>query len=333
MSRGTPHFSKSNPELLDVFEDEDDGLNAARAVSPFRDYITDFLDQSLPELDPLSGAPAFEDERENDSAEALIAHQSLVAPFSNGVQPEHPIQPEYPAPARAVDGRDEGRQCRLVSSRPTSRVARQMQRDCPEFQLSSSQHIVAIRTRELLDLAEEWFSWTLDSGQSPRTVELRRTQIERLLWFLREGECEVCGTKQIRHFFRHLQDGHTLPMGRWGEGTANQGRRELRPATLATYDRHLRSFFHFLVKGRFLSASPMDDVPRQKNTADQVEPYTIEQINAFIRSAQRSKFPKRNEAIVRFLPDTGVRASELCGLRMGQVDLFGRRACTRQRQP
>jgi len=63
------------------------------------------------------------------------------------------------------------------------------------------------------------------------------------------------------------------------------------------------------------------------NRPDQIQPFTEEQIDALLAAAKRSQHPRRDEAIVLFLLDTGVRASELCNLRMKDMDLQGRR-CT-----
>lgn len=61
--------------------------------------------------------------------------------------------------------------------------------------------------------------------------------------------------------------------------------------------------------------------------ADQVQPFTRDQVEALLSAARRSKQRRRDEAILYFLFDTGVRASELCSLKMSDLDLGGRR-CT-----
>ena len=53
--------------------------------------------------------------------------------------------------------------------------------------------------------------------------------------------------------------------------------------------------------------------------ADQIQPFTADQVNALLRAAKRSNVhhARRDEAILWTLFDTGIRASELCGLRRG----------------
>jgi integrase len=53
---------------------------------------------------------------------------------------------------------------------------------------------------------------------------------------------------------------------------------------------------------------------------DQIRPFTDEQIKALL-AAKRLQHPKRNEALLLLMCDTGLRASEVCGLTVGDLDL------------
>jgi site-specific recombinase XerD len=59
---------------------------------------------------------------------------------------------------------------------------------------------------------------------------------------------------------------------------------------------------------------------------DQVQPFSMEQVRSLISAAKNTRNPERDEAIIRVLLDTGMRASELCTLQMAKLDLFGQRA-------
>jgi|GEM_PF-723541 len=212
---------------------------------------------------------------------------------------------------------------RLVSSRPTSRVRRALER--AGYSLTKKENC-SVGTHSLKMLCNEWNADLVDSGRSAKTTTLRTMLVGRLQWFLEMGGYDTCGVDELQHFFRHLRDGHTLPRGRWGEGAANHGTKPLSPATLATYDRHFRSFFNFLVDAEIIDFSPMELMQKQQDTSDQKIPFTLKQVESLVRTAQASKYPRRNESIIRFLFDSGVRAGELCGLQMKDVDLFQRRA-------
>lgn len=159
--------------------------------------------------------------------------------------------------------------------------------------------------------------------QSPRTIETRRIFFQNLLWFLRHRKMTVCGTAELRQFFSYLQHGHEEPGGRWGQA---RYKRPVRPITVKDYYVNLRCLFNWLVADGVLEVSPLEKIPKPNVRAEQVQPFTQEQIEAFLKAAKESPEPRRNEAIVLFLYDTGVRASELCGLRMRDLDLSSRHA-------
>jgi len=159
--------------------------------------------------------------------------------------------------------------------------------------------------------------------QSPRTIETRRIFIQNLLWFLRDRGFATCGTAELRQFFAYLQHGHEEPGGRWGNASLT---RAVRPVTVKDYYVNLRCLFNWLVADGVLDASPLEKIPKPKVRAEQVQPFTQEQIEALRKAARSSTNPKRDEAIVLFLYDTGVRASELCGLKLQDLDLSSRHA-------
>jgi site-specific recombinase XerD len=93
-----------------------------------------------------------------------------------------------------------------------------------------------------------------------------------------------------------------------------------------TYYAHLRSFFNWLVGEGLLETSPLAALSPPQARPDQIQPFTREQVEALLLAARRASYPQRDEAILLFLLDTGVRASELCTIKMNDVDLFSCRA-------
>lgn len=96
----------------------------------------------------------------------------------------------------------------------------------------------------------------------------------------------------------------------------------------------LCAFFTWASK-EFKIASPMKDVPAPKFEKPPIEAFTKEQIEALLKASEykreaktdrRKKFTmhrptaKRDRAAILFLLDTGLRASELCSLTIGDVD-------------
>ncbi len=128
----------------------------------------------------------------------------------------------------------------------------------------------------------------------------------------------------LRQFLAYVANGHEEPGGRWGNPHMTH---PVRSATIRAYYGELRTFFRWMVSEGFVPVSPVERITPPKLKSEQIQPFTPEQSEALLRAARRSLHPRRDEAIVLMLPDTGLRASELCGLRMCDVELQGRR-CT-----
>lgn len=171
-------------------------------------------------------------------------------------------------------------------------------------------------------LVEDWLADCQMRQQSHRTIELRKIQTGRLCWFLSHRNSVNCGTSELRAFFAYLTTAHTREGGRWGYGNHHHALRPLRPATVRTYYSHLGSFFNWLAKQQIIGASPLAVLSPPQARPDQIQPFSKEQVEAIQLATRRSGYPQRDEAITMFLFDTGVRATELCSLKMQDVDLY-----------
>jgi site-specific recombinase XerD len=167
--------------------------------------------------------------------------------------------------------------------------------------------------------------WLLDSEirqHSSRTLDNRRLVLNKLFWFLQQHEYAVCNTLVIRQFLAYLSNGHEQPGGCWGNPHLTK---PIKPGTAATYDRHLRAYFSWLVKEEIIERSPMDKIAEPTDRPDQIDPFTDQEVENLIAAARKSNYPKRDEAVLWFLLDTGVRSSELCAIALNDVDLTARR--------
>lgn len=174
----------------------------------------------------------------------------------------------------------------------------------------------------LLPAATDWLFECDYGGASEATVAKYRTIAENLAWFLRDREYSRCGKRELMEFFGYVRDGHEDPRGRWGN---EHNRREARPSTVNTYFTVVRTLFRYLVLEGHLPVSPVETMKRPEFRQDQVQPFTTDEVQRLRAAAKRSRHPRRDEAIVLLLMDTDMRASELCDLRMADLDMNARR--------
>jgi integrase/recombinase XerD len=180
---------------------------------------------------------------------------------------------------------------------------------------------------ELKSVARNWLLDGELGNRSQKTIKARRDVLAKLAWFLEHREASACSIEELRGFFLYLQNGHNQPGGRWGNPTQT---RPLRPLTLRTYYAYLRAFFNFAVLEGKVSVSPMERIPAPRDPGDEVMPFTDREVSALLNAAKTSRSARRDRAILLLLCDTGLRASELCGVRLSDVDLHNRSLTVRE---
>lgn len=104
--------------------------------------------------------------------------------------------------------------------------------------------------------------------------------------------------------------------------TALARRPELSGKTINNYTSVLRGAFALLVADKVLTASPVDEVPSAKWQKDPPDPFTADERDSIIARAE-AKHPGQVANMVRFWMWSGLRTSELIGLRWANVDLAG----------
>ena len=183
--------------------------------------------------------------------------------------------------------------------------------------------------RESLTVAEvssHAIGWVSDGKYrrlSTATLTARQRMIRAFVWWCTDaGKITTIDRAAIKRFFGYLATAHETGE-RWGTHENRQCvfTRELRPQSTETYFRILRTFFRYLVREQVLTTSPMETLDPPKVSRDQIEPFTAEQIAALLASARGSRHALRDEAIILFLLDTGVRVSELAAMRASHLNL------------
>ncbi|MFZ1768031.1 MAG: tyrosine-type recombinase/integrase [Caldilinea sp.] len=96
-------------------------------------------------------------------------------------------------------------------------------------------------------------------------------------------------------------------------------RRGLSSHYVHSHARALRTFCNFLVREELLDVSPFAKVKMPRLEKKVLAALTSEEVKVILRACEY----ERDTALVLFLLDSGVRASELCALNVGDVDVAG----------
>ncbi|HEY3413308.1 MAG TPA: tyrosine-type recombinase/integrase [Armatimonadota bacterium] len=155
---------------------------------------------------------------------------------------------------------------------------------------------------------------------SDRTIDSRRRTLAQLDYWMREYHHDVLDSDAVKAFLVYLHDAR--PGGRWGQASHKAGR-DSRPSTIWTYWTTLRSWCRWMSSEGHTDGYLMDGIKAPKKTVDQIVPFSQAQIRALAQAAKLSDNPARDEAVVAVLIDTGMRAAELCAMRIADVDLAG----------
>lgn len=170
-------------------------------------------------------------------------------------------------------------------------------------------------------------------GKSPRTVEYYRENLRRFLWYAEKqgwsDDIRLLDEWKIREFLGYVRN----EKNRWGiEGNGSESsRNNSSNGTVYHYFVSISCFFNWLVKEGFIKDNPMARIKVAKPKNRVITPYTIEEINRMLTVCDNdyihnAKFlGSRNRAIILVLLDTGVRLSELLGIKVN--DLEGGNGC------
>jgi site-specific recombinase XerD len=157
-------------------------------------------------------------------------------------------------------------------------------------------------------------------NSSKKTLEWHHTALSLLQTFLEKergitlvGEVDA---PDISAWFAYLRKAP----GRHGKVRSER--------TIQTYARSVRAFFHWLVRRESIERNPFDRVvfPKVgKPLIQTIEPEEFEQLLLACvppgeSGAMADRAAVRNRAILWLLYDTGIRVSELCGLRLSDFD-------------
>ncbi len=156
-------------------------------------------------------------------------------------------------------------------------------------------------------------------AKSPKTVSWVTDAIRYFSDFLGDDvKLDEIDANELRRFIIALQQRRAFSNHPYTK-TQDRG---LSPETVRAYTRAIKSFFSFLEREELIPHNPMSKV-RLPNTPKKVMPtfseHDLEKLLA--QPNKKSDEGFRDYAIMLTLLDTGLRVSELCGLKEDDVDL------------
>lgn len=148
---------------------------------------------------------------------------------------------------------------------------------------------------------EEYLLALKSERKAPNTVQWYKQNLEP---FLRVGDGQAITPHTIREYLIQLGDSG------------------FSPSTIHGAYRSIRAFFNFLEREEILQENPITKVRPPKMPRILVKPLSETEMKAILKAATSP----RDQAIVIVMLDTGLRASEVTGLRLEDIDSQAGRA-------
>jgi site-specific recombinase XerD len=159
-----------------------------------------------------------------------------------------------------------------------------------------------------IDLADMLFSWQRSmraANKSAATVDTYTAGVTGFLrWCDRTGAETELTKPNVQEFIADL-----VASG-------------AQPATALTRQKALKQFAAWLVDEGELDADPLLGLSSPKQDRKVIEPLTDDQLKALIEACRGKEIKdRRDEAVVRLMAETGMRAGEVIALQVADVDL------------
>ena len=181
---------------------------------------------------------------------------------------------------------------------------------------------------ETVKAVQDFLQFKAAEGLSAKTIDSYARDLRRWVEYMGDNEVGKITVLDLRKYLAYLLTEYEPRRISGGNDI------KLSPKTVRNVWITLASFFHWASDERQIP-NVMKSVPAPKFEIPPVEPFKKEEVEAilkvcdFCREAktdQRHKFSMRrasgfrDKAIILLLIDTGLRASELCSLRIGDVE-------------
>ena len=183
----------------------------------------------------------------------------------------------------------------------------------------------------LSQACEGFIHYKKATGLSPHTILDYQATLKKLrAFFTDDPPLGSLDREKLVTFFAWLQDRYVSEP----DGVAPRGQIKLAPKTIANIHTNLSSFWSWAAQEGFVTANLIRTIPPPRFTPPAIEPLSEDDIALLLKACDSSRTWKtrpsvvnrrpsadRDRAIILTLLDTGLRASELCGIRFGDLSL------------
>ena len=168
--------------------------------------------------------------------------------------------------------------------------------------------------------------WLLDletSNRTAKTLDGYRTNMQRFVWFCQQMDYPETLANLDRSHVQSFLSYVKTNKSRWGRDEKHApSNKQVTPRTVAVYRTILHSFWNHCVDAGFVQDNIVAKIKPPKAEHRLVVPLKEEDIRALVDACRKTQsvHKQRDTAIVLLLIDTGLRASELCGVQLQDWD-------------
>ena len=175
---------------------------------------------------------------------------------------------------------------------------------------------------ELDHLIEGYKLCARSEGKSRNTIDIVINSVNYFQSFLRSNrlptDARHIGSQEIRAFILYLQQVRAFEHHRYTKPQT----KGLSGHAVNTYLRSIRAFWSWLVREEVITSNPFSKVRVPKPPKKVIHTFSEKQLNAIFKSIDTATpSGSRDYAMILMLLGTGLRASELVGLTMDNVNL------------
>jgi len=159
-------------------------------------------------------------------------------------------------------------------------------------------------------------------GKSDKTILITTTALNKLKQFLESSKYATdvieIGARELREFILHLQRVRAFEHHRYTKPQS----KGLSGHAINTYLRAIRAFWSWLVREEIITSNPFSKIRVPKPPRKVIATFSEKQLNALLKAINTSTPAGfRDWTMMLMLLDSGLRASELVGLTMNNVNL------------